>query len=179
MAQTRTDTFPDGEYPQRLNDLYGALDLALKDEEKNPPVLLGGEDLPSTILAAEYVALKAEADADAKKKQRVVTLAGVGRRTWLELKRTYPPRTGEGVDPEAAKGDRLAGVNAETVGDDLLYASVTAPKFKSRAAFDEWLDKWSEGEYQTLLQGAWTLANTAAINPKSLPASLSVRSDTN
>lgn len=181
MAQTRTRTFPDGDYPQRLKEAWAALDMAVKDEAKgNDPELYAGEDSPVEQLAAAYKDLKAEADADAEEKRRVVTLRGVGRRAWRDLKEKHPPRTaGDGVDPEDVKGDRTAGVNTDTVGDDLLYASVTHPDFTSRPAFDEWLDEWSEGEYQTLLQDAWALANTAVFDPKSLPASLSQRSDTN
>lgn len=173
MAQTRTRTFPDGDYPQRLNQLWAAVEMARRDEEKSPPPLLEGELLPSEELAEKYQALKDEADADATAKRRVVTLSGVGRRQWRELREKHPPRT-DG-DPETVKADRVAGVNTDAIADDLLHASVTSPTFTSRADFDEWLDDWSEGEFQTLLRDAWELSNSAAVDPKSLPASLHQR----
>lgn len=179
MAQTETHTFPDGDYVQRLQVAWAAVEYALKDEEKNPPVLLEGEELPSVTLAAEHQALKDESDADAEAKRRVVTVSGVGRRRWRELKEKHPPRSGEGVDPEDAKADRLAGVDTDAVGDDLLYASIVKPAFTSRADFDEWLDQWSEGEYQTLLKMAWEKTQGGSYDPKSHPVSLSRSSGTN
>lgn len=176
MAQTETHRFPDGDFVQRLNVAWAAVEHALKAEEKNPPVLLEGEDPPSVVLALEHQALKDEADADAESKRRVVTVAGVRRQAWRELKEKHPPRSGEGVDPEDVKADRLAGVNTDAVGDDLLYVSVVHPSFTSRADFDEWLDQWSEGEYQTLLRMAWEKTQGGSYDPKSHPVSLSLSS---
>lgn len=181
MAQTITRMFPDGDYPQRLNDLWGAIEAAREDEQSDhAQPLLNGEESPVDQLAAEYSALKAEADADAMEKRRVVTLRAVGRKSWRELKLKHPPRvTSDTVDDETAKGDRVAEVNTDTVGDDLLFTSIQDPKFTSRSDFDEWVDELSEGEFQTLLTDAWRLVNVAQYDPKSLPASLSQRSGGN
>jgi hypothetical protein len=181
MAQTLTRTFPDGDYPQRLSVVWQALEAARKDEANDAgPPLLNGQKSPVDELAEEYQALKDEADADAAEKRRVVTLRAVGRKVWRDLRMKHPPRTkSEDVDDETAKGDRLAGVNTDDVGDDLLFASISEPKFTSRGDYDEWVDELSEGEFQTLLTDAWRLVNVAQFDPKSLPASLSQRSGEN
>lgn len=161
MAQSTTIHLLTGDYPDRLQTLWAAAQAAEKD---NAP-LLAGEEHPYDVLSAEYAALKAEAESEGI----AVTLTAVGRKGWRELKQKHPART-EG-DPEAIKQDRLAGVNADTVEDDLVYASVTSPTFSSRGAYDEWADALSEGEFQTILAKAWSLANVAQHDPKSLPAS--------
>ena len=170
MARQITRTFPDGDYPNRLTDAFAAYQAAKADEETRPPLSLGEMD-PVVKLAEEYAALKAEADADAETKGRVVTLQALGRREWRALKEKHPPRVGDGVDEDTAKGDRLAGVNTSTVEDDLVYAALVRPEFTSRGAFDEWADALSEGEWQVLVQDAWRLVNVASFDPKSLPPS--------
>lgn len=171
MAQTITRTFPDGDYPSRLNEAWGAYQAAQQHEDKHgPPEGLAGELSPAEQLAEEYRALKAEADEDAAEKRRVVTLRAVGRQVWRALKEKHPPRT-EG-DEDVVKADRRATVNTDSIEDDLVYATVSEPKFTSRAAFDEWADELSEGEFQNLVQTAWELVNVAQFDPKSLPPSL-------
>ncbi len=180
MAQTLTREFPDGDYPTRLNAALAAFTAAEQDEQKNGPgQLLGGEKSPAEELADEYNALKAEAHADAAEKRRIVTLRALGRKQWRPLKEAHPPRAGEGVDEDMAKGDRLAGVNTDSVEDDLVFASVIEPQFASRAEFDEWADDLSEGEWNTLVRDAWRLVNVAQFDPKSLPASRTQTSDEN
>lgn len=176
MAQTVTRTFPDGDYASRLNALYAAYQEALKAEKdgKAPP-LLEGELSPADELAHEYGELKAEADADAAQKRRVVTLRAIGRRGWRDLKSKHPPRT-EG-DEDVVRGDRLATLNTDTVEDDLVFASVIEPQFTSRQAFDEWADELSEGEFQILVKDAWNLVNVASFDPKSLRPSQTRRDD--
>lgn len=179
MAQTLRRVFPDGDYPQRLNDLWAAIESADKDQRNgNTPDLLEGEDSPFDELVAQYAALKAEAEADAEEKRRAVTLRAVGRGKWRELKAKHPART-DG-DAEEVKGDRLAGVNTDTVGDDLLYASVQEPMFSSRGDFDEWLDETlTQGEFNILLRDAWGLVNGAQFDPKSPPLSPTRSNGTN
>lgn len=162
MAQRTTIHLLTGDYPDRLNTAYAAAKAAENDES----ALLMGEEHPYVVLSQEYADLKAEAEAAGV----TVTLEAVGRKGWRDLKAKHPART-EG-DPELVKQDRIAGVNADTVEDDLVYASVIFPEFTSRGAYDEWADALSEGEFQTILQKAWSLANVAQYDPKSLPASL-------
>jgi hypothetical protein len=168
MARTTTVHLLTGDYADRLNDLWSAAQNALND--KTPRTALEGD--PYEELEAEYKALKAEA----LEAGITVSLTAVGRRVWRGLKEKYPPRVGDGVDPDVAKGDRLAGVNTDSVEDDLVSASLVAPEFKTRADFDDWADTLSEGEWQTLVQRAWELANGARLDPKELPSSLT-RSD--
>lgn len=164
MAQSKTILLLTGDYPDRLNALFSAAKAAKDDEDDGVPRLLH-EDDPYTTLATEYAELKAEAEKHGVR----VELRAIGRREWRALKVAHPPRT-EG-DDETVKGDRLAGVNTETVEDDLVHAALTFPEFTSRAAFDEWADTLSEGEFQTVLQAAWRLVNVAQYDPKSLPVS--------
>lgn len=172
MAQTLTREFPDGDYPTRLNAALAAFTAAEEHEAKHGTgPLLNGQKSPAETLADEYNALKDEAKADAAEKGRIVTLRALGRKQWRPLKEAHPPRAGEGVDEDAAKGDRLAGVNTETVEDDLVFASIVEPRFESRAEFDAWADELSEGEWQTLVRDAWRLVNVAQFDPKSLPSS--------
>lgn len=161
MAQVTTIYLLTGDYPDRLQALWNAAVAAEKD---NTP-LLEGEEHPYEVLRGEHETLKAEAEAAGIK----VTLEAVGRKGWRDLRAKHPMRT-EG-DPDAIKGDRIAGVNRETVEDDLVYATVIFPDFSSRGAYDEWADELSEGEFQTILNKAWSLANVAQYDPKSLPVS--------
>jgi hypothetical protein len=161
MAQTATITLLTGDYPDRLNTLWQAAQAAKEDKGE----LLAGEEHPFDVLAREYADLKAEAEENGLR----VVIKAVGRREWRRLKEAHPPRT-DG-DPEVVKGDRLAGVNTSTVEDDLVHASLLEPAFSSRAAYDDWADDLSEGEFQTILRRAWELANIAQYDPKSLPAS--------
>lgn len=171
MAQTRTYEFPDGDYPTRLNDALAAFQAAEQDEQKNGRgQLLQGEKSSAEILADEYNALKAEAKADAAEKRRIVTLRALGRKQWRPLKEAHPPRT-EDVDEDTAKGDRLAGVNTDSVEEDLVFASISDPKFESRDEFDAWAEELSVGEWNVLVGAAWRLVNVAQYDPKSLPAS--------
>lgn len=172
MAQTVTRVIPDGDYPARLNKAFNAAVQAAEAEEKNPPKLLNGQESPAEILAAEHEALKAEAEEDARSKRRVITLRALGRAKWRELKAAHPVRLeGDDVTAETAKEDRLAGINTDSVEDDLVFASIIEPKFTSRADYDEWVDELSEGEFQMLLRDAWSLVNIAQVDPKSLPPS--------
>ena len=172
MAQTVRRVIPDGDYPSRLSNLYAASMAAAEDEKKNPPTLLEGEDPPSVELANEHAALLKKAEADAKKKRRIVVLRALGRQKWRELKTQHPVRVeGDDVDADTAKGDRLAGLNTESVEDDLVFAAIIEPMFSSRADYDEWVNELSEGEFQMLLRDAWSLVNVAQVDPKSLPPS--------
>jgi hypothetical protein len=168
MARTATVLLLGGDYAERLEALYREV-LAAEDAQNRddaaPKTLL--ED-PVGDLAKAYAELKAEAEAEAEQNQRRVTMIAVGRREWRALKDKHPART-EGPD---AEGDSMAGVNTDTVEDDLVYACLTHPEFTSRAAFDEWADTLSEGEWRTLVIKAWELVNGARFDPKPLPASL-------
>lgn len=165
MARTKSILLLTDDYADRLNALYAAA-LAAKDDEGASPRMMHEED-PYTALAGEYEALRLEAEEAGLR----VLLRDPGRKRFRELKAKFPPRSGEGVDPDVAKTDRLAGLNTNDVEDDLLFISVVEPQFTSRGAFDEWLDDLGEGEFQTLLMAAWQLVNVAQFDPKSLPPS--------
>lgn len=177
MARRITRTFPDGDYVERLRSAYDAFEAARQAESEGSSSARTLTDPdPVDQLAQEYSDLKAEADADADAKGRVVTLEAVGRRVWRNLKEKHPPRSGDGVDKEVAEQDRLAGVNTDSIEDDLVYASVVRPEFTSRGAFDEWADALTEGEWKLLVRDAWSLVNVPAYDPKSL-TSFATRSD--
>lgn len=168
MSRTTTVHLLTGDYADRLNALWEAAQAASHDETP----LTALEVHPFEALKSDYDTLKAEALEAAT----TVTLKAVGRKKWRELKEKHPPRSGEGVDPELVRTDRIAGVNTDTVDDDLVYASLASPELTSRGAFDEWADGLSEGEWQVLLTRAWELANGARLDPKELPPLL-MRSD--
>lgn len=172
MAQIIRRVIPDGDYATRLSALYTASMAAAEDEKKNPPTLYADEIPRSEQLATEHAELLRKAEADAKKKRRVVVLRGLGRAKWRELKAAHPMRVGDEFEADVKKGDRLAGVNTETVEDDLVFASISEPKFKDRADYDQWANEdISEGEFQMLLRDAWSLVNVAQVDPLSLPPS--------
>ena len=168
MPRTTTVHLLTGDYADRLSALWVAAQEAAKDETP----LVSTEVHPFDALKDDYDALKAEA----LEAGTSVTMTAVGRKKWRELKEKHPARSGEDVDADTAKGDRLAGVNTDAIEDDLVYASLTSPELGSRDAFDEWADGLSEGEWQTLVTRAWELANGVRLDPKELPP-LPTRSD--
>lgn len=169
MARTKTILLLTGDYADRLNALY----RAAEDARADTSVRTLAEGDPYAELAEQYAALKAEAEEAGLR----VTLADPGRKVWRELKAKHPPRTSDEVDAETAKADRIAGVNTDTIEDDLVYAALRDPSFSSRAAYDEWVDGIGEGEFQTILGAAWLLVNGASYDPKSLPPSPTPSSD--
>lgn len=169
MPRTATVHLLGGDYAERLNVLYQAAHDARDDDAPRTMA----EAHPYDTLSAEYAELKAEALSVAT----TVELTAVGRKEWRALKAKHPIRSGEGVDAETSKADRLAGVNVETIDDDLVYATVTTPSFNGRDAFDEWADRLSEGEWQALVVKSWELANQARFDPKDLPSSPTTKND--
>lgn len=183
MAQQFTIPLLTGDYPQRLEDLKDAAYAARDDKI----TLYANERHPAEILAEEHEALRIEAE----EAGLVVTLEAVGRKSWRRLKAAHPVRTEPDVDVDTARVDRRAGVNTDTVEDDLLHASVVEPsEYKcahdqpdqsaactvgngcsTRAAYTKWAgDDLSEGEFQKVLTIAWGLSQTAAVGPKALPS---------
>lgn len=164
------------DYADRLDVLWRAVEQAMRDEDK-----AAGGDAPSgrtldevtdsVRLAEQYETLRNEAIEDAKANQRHVEMR-LERKAWRELKEKHPPRTGEGFAKEDIESDRTTGLNADTASDDLLYAAIIEPEFTSRSAFDEWADKLTNGQFNTLVLAAWEHANRARYNPKALPGSL-------
>lgn len=182
MAETRDFIFPDGDFLERLADLAAAVDAALEDERQesgSTRPLKGGESHDSTQLKREWVALKAKADEDARGKKRAGTLRAPGRAVWRRLKHEHPART-EGAPKEALYADQIAGVNTETIADDLVFACLSEPKFESREQFDEWLDETlTEAEFRTLLGECWALVSLAPMSPKAPAAWQTPNSGTN
>lgn len=170
-------------YAERLDVLWRAVDEAAKNEDR----LAGSEAASgrtldegisdSVRLAEQYEALRAEAIEDAKANSRHVEMR-LERKAWRELKEKHPPRVGEEHAKEDVDSDRAAGLNVDTASDDLLYAAIQVPEFSSRAAFDEWADRLTNGQFTTLTFAAWEHANRARFNPKALPASLTRSSAT-
>lgn len=158
------------DYADRLNDLYGQAQAAEREAERTARRV--GEQSDYMRLRDEYEALKASAEAEGIK----VTLQSISRPAWRKLKSQHPPRI-EGVDDDTRNADRLAGVNVDTVEDDLVHASLVEPVFSSRAAFDEWADGLSEGEWQVIVRRAWELTNVARVDPKSLRSLPTPRDD--
>lgn len=168
--------FPPGDYTDRLNVAYTAYQDALQSEDQTPRTALEGD--PVAELKAEYEALRGEAIEAAKTERRYVRMEGISRRQMRALKEHHPPRT-EG-DEDTVKADRYAGMNLESVEDDLVFASIVEPQFTSRADFDEWAnDVLSEGDFDVLSKTAYDLAQVSQYDPKSLSASPTPNTATN
>jgi hypothetical protein len=90
------------------------------------------------------------------------------RSEWRALKEKHPPRT---APEDAAEADARWGVNLEAVEDDLVYACLVSPQFKSRQAFDEWVDdELGASGLGACAQIAFLELLMAAPDPKSRPA---------
>lgn len=154
------------DYPQRLDRLWNAVQRALENQSDEQAsvttTMLEGD--PVSALSAEYEALKAEAEDASRAAARRVVLRPLTRSEWRPLKEKHPPRKDD-------EGDRLAGVNADAIEDDLVYTALVEPEFKSRSAFDEWAEELSPGEWSAVTIKAWELTNGVRYDPKSLPAS--------
>jgi hypothetical protein len=86
MSARRTETrmFPPGDYTNRLNALWSALQAAAEDE--SPRLLTEASAVEE--LRAEYEALKAEATEAAKAARRYVRMEALGRGAMRDLKRS-------------------------------------------------------------------------------------------
>lgn len=185
MSRTATIYLIGGDYPERLDALATAAAAARSDTTP----LLASEQHPYEVLREDYTALKSEAEVEASENGRCVTLRAPSRKEWRALKVTHPPRVGTEYDAETVKGDRISGVNTDSVEDDLVHVSLTEPTDKAcagdvripgqacssenpcanRVAFDEWANALSEAEFRTLLLRSFELGQVAKVDPKSLP----------
>lgn len=164
-VNTRVIEFPVGDFPERLETAYRAAQEALNDS--SPRVML--EEDAYTQLKGEYDALREESREASRAAGMYVVLREVSRKDWRQIKADHPPRT-DG-DPEAVKADRVVGMNTETAEDDLVYAALVEPEFRSRAAFDEWADDLGAGKFAAIAEAAYLLTVGGRRDPKELPAS--------
>lgn len=164
-ATTKVIEFPVGDYGDRLDKAYAAAQLAAQDES----VRTMAEEDPYLVLKAEYDELREASREASRSSGTYVVLREVSRGDWRKIKADHPPRT-EG-DPDTVKADRIAGMNLEAAEDDLVFAALVEPEFKSRAAFDDWADKLGAGKFAAIAEGAYLLTVGARHDPKSLPAS--------
>lgn len=161
MAKTWTLYFYVDDYEDRLATLLSAAQSA---ERANTGRRVGdGSDYKALI--EEFNALRDEA----REKARKVVVQAISRRAWLKLREDHPPRV-EGVSDEVRQRDAMWGINTESVEEDLVYAAVVEPEFKSRAAFDEWaLEELTAAEFGRISQLAFKAISDAP-DPKSLRA---------
>ena len=194
MARTTRRVFPDGDYADRLAESYSAaLEAAEYEAKHGRGTLLEGELSDAERLAESHEALKKKAETDAKKKDRVVLLQAVGRSVWRQLKGAHPARLkGDDVTEDEVESDKFAGLNVDTVEDDLIHACLVEPPSmacardqrspnlactednpcSNRAKFDEWIgDDLAPGEISTLARDSFNLVNVSKVDPKSLPPS--------
>lgn len=170
MRTERFEFFTD-DYATRLNELRIRAIAAERADDDSGTARVGDDNAELDAINAEYQALKAEAVEKARKGE----LRPLGRSEWREIKAKHPPRL-DHPDEETVKQDRAAGVNSESVEDDLVYAALVEPEFKTRKAFEDWADTFSAGEWQALVTRAWFLTVGAGPDPKSLPDSLTPNS---
>lgn len=188
MPRTTTVHLLTGDYPDRLAALALAAQEALKDE--SPRTML--DEHPYESIQREYAELKAEAI----EAGTTVNLVAVNRSTWRKLKALHPPREGE-----AGKADREygAGVNVETIDDDLTHAALAEGEEGScaldmkrkddacsdgnpcsrRHAFDRWADRLSAGEWGSISVKAFELTVGVSRDPKDLPPLPTTPGDSN
>ena len=160
MARTETHFIWTGDYAGRLAQLKAAADAAKDD--RTP--LTGGEEHPYDALAAEYEALKAEADAAGLR----LVLRGLRDDEWDALVDAHPPRT----DEPFAENDKAFGLNERTSLRPLIFAGLVEPKLETRSRFDDWVAEQdlSRGDLSTIALKVWALTNgTGGTDPKLLP----------
>lgn len=165
-AATKVIEFPVGDYGDRLDRAWAAAMEALNDQSESATMLEGD---PYTVLKGEYDDLAAESKEASRAAGMYVVLREVSRKDWRKIKADHPART-EGAD-DAVKADRLAGFNTESAEDDLVFAALVEPEFKTRAAFDDWADNLGAGKFAAVAEQAYLFTVGARVNPKSLPAS--------
>lgn len=161
MSRTSTLLLVNGDYADRLQALYSAVLDAERASQSSARRLVDESEVEALRVA--YDELKAEAEAEGTK----VTVRSLGRREWRQLKEKHPPRT-EGPD-DVLRADAQAGVNIDSIADDLVHAALLEPKL-DRRAFDAWADEMPEADFQAILQRAWSLVNVAQTDPKALPS---------
>lgn len=160
MARTETHFIWTDDYADRLSNLHAAVAAASKDTTKRTL----GEGDPVETLAAEYEALKAEAEESGHR----IVLRGLRDDEWDALVDAHPPRT----DDEHKDGDKALGFNERTGARHLVHAAMVEPKFDTRTRFDDWLREsdLTRGDVSAMALKAWRLTNGAGYtDPKLLP----------
>lgn len=170
-ANIKVIEFPVGDFVERLDRAFAAAQEALEDTSAR--TVLEGD--PYLELKAEYDALREESKEASREAGTYVVIREVSRKDWREIKANHPPRT-EG-DPDTVKADRVTGMNNDSAEDDLVFAALVEPEFKTRSAFDDWADSLGAGKFATIVEQAYYLTVGARRDPKSLPDSPTPRPD--
>lgn len=163
MASTDTYFVWTGDYAERLNRLYAAVELAAKDQGTASYL---NEPDPFDKLSEEYAELLAEAQEAGHR----IILRGLNDLEWDDFVEKYPPRT----EPEdVAEADKLLGFNEKAGMRPLIYAALVEPKFDSLDDFNKWtIDIGvTRGDiFGTKGMGmkAWVQTNGSGVDPKSL-----------
>jgi len=165
--RTTVVTLLQGDDYDRIAELSAAVEqaatLAVTDGQRR----LG--DAPEVVDAA-----KAYDDfvAEAAERGVKVTLHALGRKAWGDLLKKHPVRQEESTDSEGVvttvpnATDSAHGFNVETLGDELVPASVAPGMFKTNAERDNFLDNLSDGEFSRLYSAAVPLNQSAGADPK-------------
>lgn len=144
-------------------DDYDALSRSLEDfasKAKQAVARIGDAD--EAVEAQEaYNALADEAEARA----RAITLQALPRKAYRALVGDNPPREGD-------DGDLELGFNRDTMGDDLVPASIMGGQFPSVADRDEFLDALADGDFEKLYVAAIGLNTSLGPDPKARLSSL-------
>lgn len=97
--------------------------------------------------------------AEAAERAAVVRLRSVGHRKWRELLAAHPPRDDNPVD--AARG-----FNTDTLGDDLVPASLASEDFADDNERDEFLDMLPSADWMRVYAAALSLNEDTGPDPK-------------
>jgi len=156
-----------GDDYDRIAELSAAVEQAAKVAVTDGQRRLG--DAPEVVDAAkaydEFVAEAAERGVK-------VTLHAMGRKAWGELLAKHPVREETVTDAEGVvtttphELDSHYGFNYETLGDDLVPASIAPGQFDTNAERDNFLDNLSDGEFSRLYSAAVPLNQSAGADPK-------------
>lgn len=126
-------------------------------ERANAPAnrRVGDGDGGVKAAADAYDAFVAEAAERALK----IRLRAVGHRKWRELLAAHPPR-------DDNRMDQMRGFNTDTLGDDLVPASLMAGDFDSDDERDAFLDMLPAADWNRLYSEALSLNEDAGPDPK-------------
>jgi hypothetical protein len=179
MARTKTLILLNGDYSDRLDDLWRQA-VAIEERERDRQSEQREDNKGGTrrrlgaapqAEAAEYERISGEYDnlkAEAEAAGTHVTLRALRDDEWDELVEAHPAR---GDDDPAYDSDKALGFNEKTGRRALVQAGLVAPAFESRAKFDTWVREreLSRGDVETMALAVWNLTNRSVMDPKSLP----------
>lgn len=138
----------------RIQEAEEAVAAAMPTNALGVPLRLGD----TTALDAA-VTRRDELQQEAEPRAIKATVQRLPRKQFRELVKKHPPREGD-------EGDKEYGFNQEALADDLVPPSLVAPKFKSDAFKEEFLDNLSDAQFGLLFDAAYAVNRGGVPDPK-------------